>query len=92
MRLIPLVAFCSSVLFLTAASAQQIPCGPYMDLLRWLEEKYGEKPIATAMTNGGARLEIVVSPSGSWSILSIRSDGLACLVANGSRWTAPPGA
>lgn len=90
----PLGVLCSSAFLLASvfAKAQQPPCAPHTEILRWLEDKHGEVPIAIAKMDGGGLIEVVVSPSGSWSILAIRSDGYACFVASGTGWTKPPAA
>lgn len=48
--------------------------------------------MAVAVTSRGRLLEVLVSPSGSWSLVLTAPGGRSCLVAAGSDWQAltPP--
>lgn len=49
--------------------------------------EFGETPQSSGLVNGsGVLIEILVSPSGTWSIFSISPTGMACLVASGTEW------
>ncbi len=65
-------------------------CGPTADVLKQLREKFGEKPAFTANLENGAVMTILVSPTGTWTVLSQRSADVACLVASGADWAAAP--
>lgn len=74
---------------LTAAwpAAAQPPCGPHEQVLDWLAERYDEAPLAVGVGNNARLVELVVSPGGeTWSLLIVRQDGIACLVAAGEAW------
>ena len=73
------------LLFASSAVAQQ--CGPRDDLAKQLEQKYGERPIASGVSGRGALVEVFMSADGSsWSIVLTRPNGMACLVDEGEGW------
>lgn len=52
---------------------------------------YAEIPIASGLQSNGALVEVLSSPSGTWSIIVGRPGGPVCLVASGDSWVqAPP--
>ncbi len=66
-------------------------CFQTADLLKQLAEKYGEKPAFTANLDSGAVMTVLISPKGTWTVISQRRADVACLVASGADWaTAPP--
>ena len=81
----------------TPAYAQQAPptCAPFDDALRVLQREWGERPIAMAQADQIGPLIVLSGPDGaSWTILVLRTDGLACIAATGQRWqpvTLPAG-
>lgn len=71
----------------TPAKAQgPAPCTPAHTIVKQLEEKYGEIPVAGGLAEGGGLIQVFVSPTGGWTILSITIHGHACLVAHGQDW------
>jgi len=84
--------------FLAAAPAfAQALCAKHADLLNHLAQRYGEKPHAIGLTDGGSLIEVVVSPKGTWTILVTQPTGPSCIVATGKQWetvaeTVEPGA
>ena len=85
--------FC--LLWPAPAPAQPL-CDSRARVLAHLAERYGEKPVALGVTNGGALLELLRRPDGtSWTIVVTTpptSDrpGLTCLVAAGEGWRDRP--
>ena len=51
------------------AFAQQLSCGPRGKTLEGLAQDYGARPVARALTANGCVLEILASPSGTWTTL-----------------------
>jgi len=75
-----------SFLFLVlalAGPAQAQGCQPRDPLVAHLGERYAEEPRMQAMTTPGALLEMFVAPSGSWTIILTRPDGISCPLAAG---------
>ncbi|MDX1402284.1 MAG: hypothetical protein R3245_10205 [Kiloniellales bacterium] len=87
-RLIILVSLMG--LSLTALSsepgAQGLNCAPHDRLVQSLEKRYGEQPIGAGVTNNGKLMEVLTSPSGSWSVIVSSPNGISCLVAAGEGW------
>ena len=61
-------------------------CGDREAVLNNLEEKYSEVPESRGLASNGSVVEIVVSPSGSFTILYTMPNGLACVMAAGESW------
>lgn len=83
-------------LSIAAASAQRV-CGSRHDLIRQLQDQFGERPAGHGVLADGRLVELVVSSDGGWSLLVTRPDGTTCLVAAGVDWqriesktSAPP--
>lgn len=79
-------------LLLVAASdvaAQQPVCMPREHMVQKLAE-YGEAPVASGLMGNGNLLEILTSPSGSWSIIVTRPGGASCLLVSGQGWIESP--
>ena len=85
--------------FLTSEEAgAQTVCGKHGNILEQLSQRFGEAPAALGMMNktnsnavsAGNVLELLISPSGSWTILVTKPGGTTCVVANGENWTALP--
>ena len=72
---------------LDAAFAQGL-CGAHREIAGTLEERFGERLAASGLTDGGARIEVLAAPGGSWTLLLIRAPerGLACVLATGQNW------
>ena len=86
---LPLVA--STVLLQASSAWAQGPqCGPRESVLGALSENYQERPVSRGVTSAGALLEVLVGPSGSWSILLTVPGGQTCLVSSGDGWRGLP--
>lgn len=77
-----LLAFLSVV---SSAFAQQ-QCGPVNDITRILQDRYGEKPVAVGRNVSGAMVLYGSVETGTWTILIIKPDGVACVVAGGQQF------
>ena len=71
----------------SSAVAQETLCGERGEILRGLENKYGEVVEHSAVANNGTFVEWTVAPDGGWSMLVTTSDGKTCLVWWGDGWS-----
>ena len=71
------------------ASAEQA-CGERTKLVASLGEKFAEAPVAMGLTSQGAVIEVLTSPSGSWTFLITHPNGPTCMVASGEYWETLP--
>lgn len=69
-----------------AAQAEPVPCGKRADLLEHFQQSYREVPNVVGLTTDGRLLEVVVAPSGSWTMLLTPPGGQACVIATGQDW------
>ena len=80
-------AFVVALLLLTSSDVRgQSVCGTREVLLKQLAAGYQEAPIGMGLADGGAVLELLVGPSGSWSLISTRPGGPTCLIGTGEGW------
>ena len=79
----------------TFPSQAHAMCGDREAVLNNLEETYSEVPEARGLASNGNVIELVVSPSGSFTILYTMPNGLVCVLAAGEGWglvkKTPPG-
>jgi hypothetical protein len=71
------------------AQQQQMLCGLRDDMGKMLENRFGEQPQAGGVV-GDRIVELLVSQTGSWTILITSTDGRACVVTGGEDWTDQP--
>ena len=71
-------------------SSAQTVCGEHAKLVDMLGVTYAEKSVAMGLTSTGAVIEVLTSPTGTWSILLTYPTGLTCMVATGEKWEALP--
>jgi hypothetical protein len=67
------------------AQAQAL-CGDRAELLERLEQEFSETPQALGLSEDGALIEVMVSPSGGWTILVTYPKRPSCVVATGQGW------
>lgn len=60
------------------------PCAPVADALAALAMRYAEQPRVSGLASNGAMMVITASEDGGFSVLLVRPDGTACMVASGS--------
>jgi hypothetical protein len=67
-------------------------CLPAPEMRAILSERFGERPVMRGLS-GAAVVEVWVGPSGTWTVLVLRPDGAACILADGTAAEAvrPPG-
>ncbi len=74
----------------SAANAQNPPCGPRETVATALEQGFGEERVSHGVLDSGALLELWAARDGAtWTLLAVRPDGVACVVATGNSWTMP---
>jgi len=75
----------------------QVPavCAERQTIADALAGHYGETPAAVGLTADGLLMEVFASPSGSFTIVLTRPDGLSCVLLTGEGWrhlaVNPPG-
>lgn len=58
-------------------------CGDRDAVLGELAQQFNETPMAVGQVDGNAVMEILVSETGSWTILATGTDGMSCIVSAG---------
>lgn len=61
-------------------------CGPRKTVVEQLGREYAEVPVNRGITSEGALIELLASPSGSWTLLISLPNGKSCLAAAGESW------
>jgi len=86
--LIPLL-MAAGLLTACTAKAQTIPCGPLTATLEGLDQRYGEKVIYQAVTSDGSAVKILVSATGTWSVLYVFKGDTdnTCMMASGNAFS-----
>lgn len=69
-----------------AAGAEAMTCGKPSDLLAYSARSYHEVPSVLGLTTDRRLLEVIVAPSGSWTMLMTASGRPACIVATERDW------
>ena len=68
----------------------QAVCGDRAKMISHLGANYSEQPVAMGLTSTGAVIEVLTSPSGTWTFLVTEPSGLTCMVASGESWESLP--
>ena len=58
-------------------------CAPRTTVLAGLEKTYKEEPVAIGLASTGVVIEVLVAPSGSFTIILTRPNGPGCVMAAG---------
>ncbi len=89
--LIATLAAAAAFFFITPAQAQMV-CGKRADMVRQVEENYGETRIGHGMAGVQAIVELYTNEETlSWSFLQTDPSGMTCIVAVGELWQIDPG-
>ena len=84
------VSLVSIAALTSPAQAQQaLLCGLRDDMGKMLDQRFGEQPQAAGIV-GDRIVELLVSQTGSWTILITAADGRSCVVTGGEDWTDQP--
>ncbi len=75
--------------FIPPAQAQAM-CGERRAVVQNLEQTYSEAPVSIGLASNGAVIEVLASPSGSFTIILTRPNGLSCVMAAGESWEDLP--
>jgi hypothetical protein len=90
LRRIKYIIICTlllSVIFTDKSSAATAFCAEYKNLIKTMEKKYKEQPVARGLTSDGKMMEILSSKNGeTFTIIFVKSDGQACAVGAGENW------
>lgn len=78
----------SLLAFSNPAQAQAI-CGLRDDMGKMLAQRFGEEPKAAGLV-GDRVVELLVSQTGSWTILITGADGRSCVITGGEDWIEKP--
>ncbi len=74
-----------------SSSAQaQTMCGERSAVVATLEKTYSETPVSMGLASNGAIIEIFASPTGTFTIILTRPNGLTCVMAAGESWEDLP--
>lgn len=84
------VALALSIGSLPSQASAQTLCGKRLDLLFQLAQRFGEVPNAIGITDQGALLDLVVAPTGTWTMMLTVPGGATCVVATGQHWETLP--
>ncbi len=87
--LFAVLLLCLVIAWASPAVAQTV-CGERAKFIEMLGTKYLEQPVSMGLTSSGAVIEVLTSPTGTWSILLTYPTGLTCMVATGEKWEALP--
>lgn len=83
-------AVITALLLITSPALAQSVCGDRAKVVSGLAEKYQEVPAAFGIIEEKNLLEVLVSGTGSWTILVTRPDGRTCIAAAGQSWEQVP--
>ncbi len=75
--------------FSSLAHAQPM-CGERRAVVANLEKTYSEAPVSIGLASNGAVIEVLASPSGSFTIILTQPNGLSCVMASGENWENLP--
>lgn len=81
-----LLAAGSAAVFAAPAAAQMGDCAPRDMILDKLQNAFAEKTVNVGVTAKGELLEILVAPSGTWTVLISVPGGPTCVAAHGDGW------
>lgn len=65
---------------------QMPPCGPRVSILEQLEREFAETPVSRGLASNGTVIELLVSESGTWTMLISLPNGKSCFGAAGEMW------
>jgi len=83
---VPLIAAFLAAFFLVAPVQAQTMCGERSAVIASLEKTYSEIPVSMGLANNGAVIEILASPTGTFTIILTRPNGVTCVIETGEAW------
>ena len=63
--------------------AQTPPCTGLPDAIAALQQRYGEAPRVSGLVSNGSLMIVTASEAGSFSVLLVSPEGVACMAASG---------
>jgi hypothetical protein len=81
-----LILSCVSAVGTVSTAKAQPVCNDRSAIMKYLRNKYAEAPVAMGLAANGSVLEVLASPSGSWTIMVTSPKGHTCVVASGKAW------
>ena len=74
--------------FTTRAEAQNRNCATYEQVVERLASGYGESPRTIGLgSNNTTVVQFANEQTGTWTIVVVNPDNIACLIAAGETWT-----
>ncbi len=71
-----------------AAALGQTICGSRDQVLKQLGSQYQEAPVGIGLASNGTIVELLTSPTGTWTLLVTPPRGPTCLMGTGEGWQA----
>jgi hypothetical protein len=88
---IPIVALLVlSPLSKSDAALAQMLCGSRAEVLAQFARVFGEVPSAFGLTDQRSLLDVLVSPTGSWTMILTAPGGPTCVISTGQGWQTRP--
>ena len=84
-KLLTVAALGAFVLAAMPAQAANV-CGDRASVLSRLAQGYGEARVAIGLASDGTLVEVLTSPTGSWTIIVTKPGGTTCVAAAGENW------
>ena len=81
-------SFALICLFLVSTAKAETVCADHDDLVKLLNEKYGEQSIGFGLAGTKAIMEVFVSDKHTFTIIQTMRNGLSCIAAAGDNWEA----
>lgn len=80
------------MMLLAGMMLAQAACGPVHDVAKHLKDEYNEELVGYGIDKNGTGITMMfASPGGqTYTMAAVTPQGVACLIATGSRWTAKP--
>ncbi len=91
-RVFAVVTFAFALLLHTPATVKAQPvCMPHDDFRVELQRNFLEDPVAIAIANNGALIELYAKrDKSSWTLVMTRPGGLSCVLVAGEEWNELP--
>lgn len=67
-----------------------LACGDHAEMSAGLSRDYGESRVGLGLLSDGRMIELLASPTGTWSLLVTTVGRFSCLVAYGEGWQNTP--
>ena len=80
------ISLLAAVLAVFLCAEASAACDSRKNVVKELAEKYKEQPVHRGIDANGHMLEIFVSKDGTWTAVTTRPNGMACLNASGVAW------